>query len=432
MSASFTRRAALAGIGALAACSPRTAPGPQRQVTLRMSWWGGASAHKATLEALRLFMKRYPHIEVRGEYTGFLGHLERLTTQISGHTAPDLMQINWYWQVLFSRDGKGFYNLNDLSKEIDFSQYDARTLGMGDRNGYRNTLSVGNAARLFYFNRTTYDKARLALPDSWESLLAAGPKMREALGDSYYPIDGTFQDFIAMARSRIVQKTGKPLVDDVNKRLNCTREDIAEMARLYGGLTRNHSLPAARVRAAFGNVAQQEMRPWINGQFAGCYLWNSSIDKFTDTLRPGEHVELASYPLIPGTTDAGLLYRPAMMFAINRQTPHPQESALLLNFLMNDPVGVRAMGLSRGVPSSAIARRTLSEDGMMTGLKLDSEAELARLPITVLESPWFEHPRVRDGFQDILEMQGYGVIDEQTASTRLYDDINAILARVIR
>ena len=102
----------------------------------------------------------------------------------------------------------------------------------------------------------------------------------------------------------------------------------AEMARLYAGLTRDHSLPAARVRAAFGNVAQQEMRPWINGQFAGCYLWNSSIDKFTDTLRPGEHVELASYPLIPGATDAGLLYRPAMMFAINHQTPHPQETAI--------------------------------------------------------------------------------------------------------
>lgn len=397
-----------------------------------MSWWGGASAHKATLEALNLFMKRYPHIEVRGEYTGFLGHLERLTTQIAGNTAPDLMQINWYWQVLFSRDGRGFYDLNTLSKEIDFSQYDARTLDMGERGGYRNALSVGNAARLFYFNRTTFDKAGMALPDSWESLLAAGPKMRVALGDAYYPIDGTFQDFIAMARSRIVQKTGQPLVDDVNRCLNCTPQDIAEMAHLYGDLTRSHALPAARVRAAFGNVAQQEMRPWINGQFAGCYLWNSSIDKFTDTLRPGEHVELAPYPLLQGATDAGLLYRPAMMFAINRQSPHPQEAALLLNFLMNDPVGVRAMGMSRGVPSSAIAKRTLTEEGVMTGLKLDSEHELARLPITVRESPWFEHPRVRDGFQDILEMQGYGVIDEPTASARLYDDINAILSRVIR
>lgn len=29
-------------------------------------------------------------------------------------------------------------------------------------------------------------------------------------------------------------------------------------------------------------------------------------------------------------------------------------------------------------------------------------------------------------------MQGYGVIDEETASQRLYDDINAILARVVR
>ncbi len=63
---------------------------------------------------------------------------------------------------------------------------------------------------------------------------------------------------------------------------------------------------------------------------------------------------------------------------------------------------------------------------------MDSEAQLASLPITILESPWFEHPRVRDGFQDILEMQGYGVISEKEAGARLYNDINAILQRVVR
>jgi len=430
----ITRRHALTGLAALAttACKPAEKTGSSRVVELRMSWWGGASAHKATLEALKLFSERYPHIRVKGEYTGFLGHLERLTTQIAGNTAPDLMQINWYWQALFSRDGTGFFDLNQLSDIIDFKQYDARTLGMGEKNGHRNALSVGNAARLFYYNQTTYQKAGLALPDSWDSLLAAGPKMRTKLGDSYYPIDGTFQDFAALARSYVVQKTGKPLVDDVNKRLNCAPEDMNDIARLYAGMTNSHTLPAARVRASYGNVAQQEMRPWINGQFAGCYLWNSSIDKYTDTLRPGEEVVLAPYPLRPGATDAGLLYRPAMMFAINRHTRHPQETALLLNFLMNDPVGIRAMGLKRGIPSSAIARKTLAADGELTGLKQDSEEQLAKLPITVLESPWFEHPRVRDGFQDILEMQGYGKLSEAESGERLYADINAILRRVIR
>ncbi|MDI7776483.1 ABC transporter substrate-binding protein [Asticcacaulis sp. EMRT-3] len=416
----------------LAACSARPKASTGKKVSLRMSWWGGSSAHKATLSALKIFMQRYPHIEVTGEYTGFIGHLERLTTQIAGHTAPDLMQINWYWQILFSRDGTGFYDLDRLSHIIDLSQFDPRTLDMGRRGGHLNALSLSNAARLFYFNRTTFDQAGLSLPASWDDLLTAGPKLQAKLGDAYYAMDATFQDFTALGRSYIVQKTGKAMVDDVHKRLNCTPDDMAEMAWLYGRMTGNHGLPSARYRASFGNVAQQELRPWINGQFAGCYLWNSSIDKFTDTLAHGEKLKLAPYPLRPGATDAGLLYRPSMMFAINSRTKYPEETALLLNFLMNDPAGVRAMGLVRGIPDSRIGRATLAADGTITGLKADSEVELAKLPITVTESPWFEHPRVRDGFQDILEMQGYGVLSEKEAGQRLYDDINAILARVIR
>jgi len=440
---SLNRRHLLAGLGAtalgasaLTACSPRPKAASRatsgRKISLRMSWWGGSTAHKATLSALKLFMQRHPNIDVTGEYTGFIGHLERLTTQIAGHTAPDLMQINWFWQVLFSRDGNGFYDLNRLSHILDLTQFDPRTLGMGVRDGHLNALSLSNAARLFYFNRTSFDQAGLALPASWNDLLAAGPKLAQKLGDRYYAMDATFQDFTALGRSYIVQGTGQPLVDDINKRLNCTPDQMAEMAWLYGALTRDHGLPPAKMRASFGNVAQQEMRPWINGEFAGCYLWNSSIDKFTDTLAAGEKLELAPYPMRPGAKDAGLLYRPSMMFAINKDTAYPEETALLLDFLMNDPAGVRAMGLVRGIPDSRIGRATLAADGAITGLKADSEAEIAKLPVTLTESPWFEHPRVRDGFQDILEMQGYGALSEKEAGRRMYDDINAILERVIR
>lgn len=425
--------AALSGCG-LSSCGPAdTKPGRKNAIVrLRMSWWGGSSAHKATLAALEAFMTRYPHIEVKGEYTGFIGHLERLTTQIAGNTAPDLMQINWYWQALFSRDGTGFFDLNQMSDIIDFSQYDARSLSMGDSHGRRDALSVSNAARLFYVNKTTFDRAGLDVPTTWEGLVASGLAMRDRLGPAYYPIDMTFQDLAGLTRAYVVQKTGKPLVDDTAKQLNCTPDDMAEMAWLYAEMVRKHSLANARYRASFGNVAQQEMRPWINGEFAGAYQWNSAIDKYVDTLKPGQQMVLAPYPMRAGASDAGLLYRPAMMFSINRLTKHPEETALLLNFLMNDPEGVRAMGLKRGIPVSAAARKVLAADGELTGLKQQSEEQIATLPIHVTESPWFEHPRVRDGFQDIFEMQGYGRLTEKEAGRRLYDDINGILQRVVR
>lgn len=437
----INRRQSLLGLSALAGLSacgraPETASktaAPQAaRVNLRLSWWGGSSNHKATLEAIKRFEEKYPHIRVKGEYTGFSGHLERLTTQIAGDTAPDVMQINWYWQALFSRDGKGFFDLNSLSDIIDLTQFDKRTLEMGTTKGALNARAVSNAARLFYFNTTTFEKAGVALPGTWDELIATGPAMSKALGDAFYPIDGTFQDFAAMARSFVVQQTGKPLVNTEAKALNCSEQDMRDVARLYAGLTNSHTWPPARVRASYGNVPQQEMRPWINGQYAGTYQWNSAIDKYTDTLAPGQSVDLAPYPMRAGAKDAGLLYRPAMMFAINRRCEHPEEAALLLNFLLNDPVGIRAMGIMRGVPVSKVAVETLRADGLMDGLKQRSEDQIAQLPNTILESPYFEHPRVRDGFQDILEGLGYGRITEKEAGARLYADINAILHRVVR
>jgi len=54
------------------------------------------------------------------------------------------------------------------------------------------------------------------------------------------------------------------------------------------------------------------------------------------------------------------------------------------------------------------------------------------LPNHIRESGFFEHPRVRDAFMDTLEMLGYQRLDAAAAGTRMYEDVNQILRRVIR
>jgi len=53
-------------------------------ITLRFSWWGGDTRHRPTLEAIKLFEAANPGVNVKGEYMGFNGYQERLTTQFSG------------------------------------------------------------------------------------------------------------------------------------------------------------------------------------------------------------------------------------------------------------------------------------------------------------------------------------------------------------
>lgn len=404
----------------------------QEVVHLRMSWWGGNDVHRAQLRALEAFERRHPHIRVRAEYTGWVGHLERLTTQIAGDTAPDIMMVNWNWLKLFSRDGRGFYDLNRVADIIDLRQFDPDAIAMSSVHGHLNGLPPNMTARLFWFNQTTFAKAGLPVPDSWEALMAAGPVFRDRLGPDYYPLDMNFQDTVALLYTWISQKRQAPFIDEENKRLLADRETLTAAARLYRELVDNHVVPSARERASFGHVQLQETRPWITGRYAGTYQWTSAVGKYVETLAPGQKMVLAPYLTLPGAADPGLLYKPAMMYAINKDTSHPREAALLLQFLLNDPEGVLILGARRGVPASAAARDILEADGQLEGLALQGQDQIESLPRGIQLSGYYEHARVRDGFNDILEKLGYGILTPEEAGEAMEQEINGILRRVIR
>lgn len=397
-----------------------------------MSWWGGNEVHRAYLASIRRFEAKYPHIKVKGEYTGWVGHLERLTTQIAGGTAPDVMQVNWNWLVLFSSDGQGFYDLNRMRDVVDLTQFEEEARATGTVNGRLNALPVTMTARVFYFNATTFAKAGIPVPSSWDELFAAGRIFRERLGEDYYPLALNFLDLLALCRSWVVQKTGEPLVNESERRLNANGVQTAEMAALYARLVKEHVIAPAPERASYGNVAEQELRPWITGKYAGLYYWTSAVGKLVETLAPGQKVVLAPYLMRPGARDAGLFYRPGMMVAMNSKTAHPREAALLLNFIFNDPFAIEAFGLQRGLPVSRTAVSLLEAKGTPRTLGWDGNEQIATLPHRAGESGYFEHPRVRDAFFDILESQGFGEINAAESGRRMHTDINRILERVIR
>lgn len=101
---------------------------------------------------------------MKAEYTGWDGHLSRLTTQIAGGTEPDVMQTNWNWLPIFSKTGDGFYDLNKMKDVIDLSQFDPKELQTTTVDGKLNGIPISVTARVFYFNDETWKKAGIAYP----------------------------------------------------------------------------------------------------------------------------------------------------------------------------------------------------------------------------------------------------------------------------
>lgn len=403
-------------------------------VDLRMSWWGGNGRHQVTLKAVEEFQKQHPNIKVKSEYTGWDGHLSRLTTQIAGGTEPDVMQTNWNWLPIFSKTGTGFYDLNTVKGELDLTQFDPKELQTTTVDGKLNGIPISVTARVFYFNDETWKKAGVEYPKTWDELMAAGKTFESKLGKQYFPVVLEHQDTLSLLRSYMVQKYNIPEIDTAKKQFGYTKEQWVEFFGMYKKLIDSHVMPDTKYYASFGKSNMYEMKPWIEGEWAGTYMWNSTINKYSDNLKPPAKLELGSYPMLPGATDAGMFFKPAQMFSISKTTKHPKEAAMLINFLLNEKAGVEALGLERGVPLSKVAVTQLTADGVIkdndpavAGLKLAQS-----LPNKLSTSPYFDDPQIVSLFGTSLQYIDYGQKTVEETAAEFERQGNRILKRAMR
>lgn len=119
---------------------------------IRFSWWGGNQRHEATCATIEQYKVQHPTVTIKAELSEWDGYLSRVSTQLAGSTEPDVMQINWNWLELFSKNGEEFYDLNKLSQYIDLSQFTDQGKNLVTRGGKLNGIPIALTARLMYYN----------------------------------------------------------------------------------------------------------------------------------------------------------------------------------------------------------------------------------------------------------------------------------------
>ncbi|WP_417669783.1 ABC transporter substrate-binding protein [Roseibium sp.] len=395
-------------------------------VELRMSWWGGDSRHAATQEALKVCGEKYGHT-VKPEFTGWSGHLEKVTTQIAGGTEADIMQINWPWLPLFSASGEGFADLNEFSGTIDLGNWSDAQLSSTTVSGKLNGLPLSTTGRTFFFNKTTFDKAGLGVPKTWADLFAAGPALKEKLGEGYYPMNAIKETAALLVSLYATQQTGKDLVDPETTQVAWSVDELASAIDFYGKMVKEGVVMSQKDVAAAGNVRLYENPQWWDGRIAGSYEWDSTFFKFSDPLQEGQELVPVKILMTEGAVTEGVYRKPSMMFSISKNSENKAAAAQILNCLLNEEEGIAALGTTRGLPASKAAAKQLGDAGNI-------RPELASANAIVMGgtgptvSPLNEHPEVRGVFLDTLEEYSYGLIDSKEAAERIIEELNDTLA----
>lgn len=418
----------------LSACGDKkkndiTAPdGKLDECTLRFSWWGGDDRHEATLEAIKLWNELHPEIEIIPEYGGWDGWTEKINTQISGGSAPDVMQINYDWLVNLSEDGLGFYDLDLLTDNLDLSGYSEDILSFGRMNDRLNAITVSMSGRGLFYNSETYTQAGAEYPETWDELIALGNSFSN---QDLYPLDLDIQSggtawYFAVVY--VQQMTGKTFIS-MDGELGFNADDIKLALDFYKSLEDNHVIRTVKERTdEDGNAALYQSAEFIGGRVGGVLEWGSAVSKYEAVLDDGV---LDCGPLLSDSSGntGGWMIKPSLLYAISSETEYPDEAAAFMDFLLNNEQCAEILGTTRGIPASSYASDYLEANGMLEGLALEN-ANLLEAVDAVTISPYMELARMKEFYNTAIEKVSYGTADTQTAAQEMYDSITQYLEKI--
>jgi oligogalacturonide transport system substrate-binding protein len=405
------------------------------EVELRFAWWGGAYRHENTLKVIKMFEDANPGVTIKGEYMGWDGYLVRLTTQIGANAEPDLMQINWAWIEMFSPKGDGFLNMGPHADALNLKDFTQDALASGISGGVQNALPIAMGTRYFMYNKTTWDKAGLAIPKTWDDLLKAGPVFKEKLGDAFYPIDMEPIEGLWILDAWLYEKFGGEIIDNKEPKMGVTVEQLTEGLTFMKQLLDNHSVVPAPLRTSVAGQYEkvsEQIAEYVNGTWAGGFSQNTQLDlKSKGSAELGMEMVLGQMLTQDGNPKPDRIGRPAMMYALSKNTEHPEIAAKFLGFLMTNPEAAKAMGMARGLPVSKTQYQTLVDANMLSKLTIDAQNQMEGSKY-VYCSGHVENERIRTIILSTMEELFHGKATPAETAASMHEQCTSALERIIR
>jgi oligogalacturonide transport system substrate-binding protein len=329
-------------------------------VNMRFMWWGSDVRHKATLAVIDQFMAKNPNVKIEAEYGGFDGYLQKLTTQLSGGTAPDLIQIDVPWLYAFSQQGDLFV---DLYKAMDTSMFDKGALKKGEVRGKLWGVPTGVLCEeTFGFNVDFFKRFGIDPKTewNWDNLMSIGTEVHRKDPKSYLMTSQA--DFPEFFMVYMLQLTGNANMVNADYTVAFTEDQARDMfTYLKRGMDAGVFMPLDLV---VPNQPTQESAMWQKGLVGMTILPTSTITAYVKAS-PFEFGG-ALLPLRPGTKNSGFEIRPSQILSVNARSKAIPQTLDFIKFFFTDETAVLTLADTRGVPASEFGRSLLLKNNKLS------------------------------------------------------------------
>lgn len=387
------------GMLAIAACGGGSGSGGDGKVTLRVSWWGDASRDKITEQAVALFEKQNPNIEIKSSYSDWGSYYDQLTTKVAAGDTPDVFAIEIRKLGEFARRD----TLADLKGLVNTADLDQKLLTSGVVDGTQYGIPTGANAFAVMANTSVFKKAGVPIPDdsswTWEDYQKVSAELGAAGGSGIYGTQLNFNDAFLKV---FAAQHGEPLYKD--GKFGVSAGTLADWFQLSVDMIKAKGSPDANLSNELGSDSIEQSLIGTNKGGMGMY-WTNQLS--AASTASGGQIDLLRMPRDAGATTGGMFLQPTMFWAVGAHSKQQKAAGKLVDFLVNDPQAAKILGSDRGLPMNS---KVLAE--IRDSLPAADQASLAyvdKVRTTLADSPT-AYPNGAADIPDMLQRYGQDVI----------------------
>jgi len=323
---------------------------PDEKVTITFSWWGGEERNQITKQAIEGFEEDHPNITVETQSSDFGSYWDMLATQVAGGDAPDLITMGGSYPSEYAGRG-ALLDLATVSDYLDTSKVPADTLKIGEIDGTQYTVPSGVNALATFLNPAVFEAAGVELPDTstwtWDDFAEVTHQLSEKSPKGTY---GTVPFANSSLLDAWAHQHGEAIFAE-DGTVGVSPETVSAWFQLWLDAQKKGATPQASIFVE-DSTAVPEQSLFGTGKSGITFAWsNFKADALGDSVIEAN---------LPGESEArGNRVGSTMEYAITSKTEHPEAAAMLLDYLVNDPRVVDAVGTDRGVPANAEVREHL-------------------------------------------------------------------------
>jgi multiple sugar transport system substrate-binding protein len=353
---------------AVAACSsPSAAPPPAatssaaaapaapsgQKVEMRFAWWGSQDRHNRTIKAIEMFEQMHPNITITYEFAGFTDYFTKMSTYATGSNLPDLMQQDYATINEWTKNGllmplDNFVNDNTLNlKDVPKASIDG-----GRIDGKLIAINLGNNSQSMMLDVDAFQKAGVPLPAqnwTWDDFEKVATDIHSKLGISG---SGPNLDDIQMWKSLYLGYGQWGFSTDGKSLGYSNDQPFIDYLKMLMRLQDAGAITGQQEQIASYRTGNVEALPIVGGKAATQYLWSNQLVAAWTSAGENRHFKLN---MLPRPKDGGKpenYLKPSQFISITRDSKHPKEAAMFIDFITNNVDANKILLGERGVPIS--------------------------------------------------------------------------------